>query len=317
MTCYVDRRKLAGDPLGSTECDLQSKSEFVDHRPSVRGYYGADYDTAETTAMHTNAVNKYRISRTVASADVLINIPKLKTHKKAGITCALKNLVGINAYKNWLPHHTEGTPDQGGDQFPSADLTNKAERWLIRGFRDLLLEHQAMAKWLVPVKRAGKSIFGDTREVVRSGNWYGNDTLWRTILDLNKILLYANPDGSLRHGEAACRKRYMSIVDGVIAGDGNGPEAPDPKACGLLIAGTNPVGVDAACARLMGLDWQRIPSVRNAFSVTQLPICDFAYSDIVAASSLPGFNGALTTLATEALFQFRPHFGWVGHLEAH
>jgi hypothetical protein len=39
-----------------------------------------------------------------------------------GMTCALKNLVGINANKNWLPHHTEGTPEQGGDQFPAGTL---------------------------------------------------------------------------------------------------------------------------------------------------------------------------------------------------
>ena len=32
------------------------------------------------------------------------SLPKLKTHKKAGITCALKNLIGINGNKEYLPH---------------------------------------------------------------------------------------------------------------------------------------------------------------------------------------------------------------------
>ena len=38
----VKREKLPGDPLGSTECDLNGFSEFVTHQPSrKRGYFGA------------------------------------------------------------------------------------------------------------------------------------------------------------------------------------------------------------------------------------------------------------------------------------
>jgi len=32
----------------------------------------------------------------------------LKLHRKAGITCALKNLIGINGNKEYLPHHRLG-----------------------------------------------------------------------------------------------------------------------------------------------------------------------------------------------------------------
>jgi hypothetical protein len=45
-----------------------------------------------------------------------------------------------------------------------------------------------------------KKILGETGKVIRSGNWHGNDTIWRMILDLNKILLYGNPDGTMRPG---------------------------------------------------------------------------------------------------------------------
>jgi Domain of unknown function (DUF362) len=105
----VSRTKLPGDPRGSTECDLTQFSEFVDHRPSAAGYFGADYNRQETNWAHSNGHHRYKVSRTVIESDVFINLPKLKTHKKAGITASLKNLVGINTYKNWLPHHTEGT----------------------------------------------------------------------------------------------------------------------------------------------------------------------------------------------------------------
>jgi hypothetical protein len=249
------------------------------------------------------------------TADVLVNLPKMKTHKKAGITCSLKNLVGINTYKNWLPHHTEGTPDQGGDQFPGASSKNRLERIATERFKAVLSAHPWAGSWLVPVKSLGKRLFGETRNTVRNGAWHGNDTLWRTVLDLNKILMYANPDGSLRPDDAASRKRYISVVDAVVAGEGNGPEAPDPKACGVLVAGTNPVAVDAACARVMGLDWSRIPSVRQAFAVGHYRLCDFAYSDVTVTSRQLAWSGPLADLPSSVTFRFRPHFGWRGHLE--
>ena len=39
-------------------------------------------------------------------------MPKLKTHKKCGVTISLKNLVGLNTNKNLLPHHSLGTPSR-------------------------------------------------------------------------------------------------------------------------------------------------------------------------------------------------------------
>lgn len=311
----ISRRSLPGDPLGSTCADLGNFSEFVTHSPSARGYYGADYNLAETNAVHSGGAHKYKVSRTVISADVFVNLPKMKTHKKAGITCSLKNLVGVNTYKNWLPHHNEGTPSQGGNQFPVDSAKRKAEGVATDRFKALLWSHPALGRWLIPVKTVGKKMFGDTRETIRSGNWYGNDTLWRTVLDLNKVLLYANPDGSLRTDLAGSRKRYVSLVDGIVAGEGNGPEAPDPKNAGLLVGGTNAVAVDAVCARLMGLDWQRIPCLRQAFTVSRYRLCDFAYEDIVIDSPDPLLCGRLTELSPEVNLEFRPHFGWTGHVE--
>ncbi len=40
------------------------------------------------------------MSKSPLVADVFINLPKLKTHKKCGLTVNLKSLVGINANKN-------------------------------------------------------------------------------------------------------------------------------------------------------------------------------------------------------------------------
>ena len=52
--------------------------------------------------------HRYLVARELIEADVVFNVPKLKTHKKAGVTGALKNLVGINGHKAYLPHHRKG-----------------------------------------------------------------------------------------------------------------------------------------------------------------------------------------------------------------
>ena len=62
----------------------------------------------------------------VLEADVIVNLPKLKTHKKAGVTCALKNLIGINGNKEYLPHHRIGGHNLGGDCYPGGSDLKRA-----------------------------------------------------------------------------------------------------------------------------------------------------------------------------------------------
>ena len=311
----VRRTRLQGDPRGSTHCDLREASEFADQTVGHRGYYGADYDVVETNQAHTSGRHRYMVSRTVMESDVFINLPKLKTHKKAGITCALKNLVGINTNKNLLPHYRLGTPIEGGDEFLESSVKNKTESLALAGVKRWAHRHERLAPMLVPLKYLGKAVFGDTRDVVRGGNWHGNDTVWRMVIDLNKVLLYADPDGTVRRRQVHERKSYLTVVDGIVAGEGNGPEAPDPKAAGLLVAGTNPATVDAVCCKLMGFDWQRVPVVRHAFGVERLPICPVGYTDVELESSEPMWRGRLTEGVGDPSLRFRPHFGWLGHIE--
>lgn len=125
----VSRRRLAGDPNGYIALDLGKYSEFADHGGAGR-YYGADYDAGEVNRHHSGGRHEYLIAGSAIRCDVIFNLPKLKTHKKAGITVSLKNLVGINGDKNWLPHHTEGDPSSGGDEHPSSDTNTKLRgRW--------------------------------------------------------------------------------------------------------------------------------------------------------------------------------------------
>jgi hypothetical protein len=156
------REELAGDPLGYTTVDLHEASEFSTF--GLGGpFYGADYDTKETARFHSNGSHRYVLCRSVMAADVVINLPKMKTHKKTGVTLSLKNMVGINGYRNCLPHFTIGTPSQGGDEFPESGFRSKVQSQAIVRFKQALVARGGTAGFTARfVKRLGRMIFGDT-----------------------------------------------------------------------------------------------------------------------------------------------------------
>jgi uncharacterized protein (DUF362 family) len=304
----IGKTSLPGDPRGAAVVNLDESSEFVGF-PGLGKLYGASYDTAETNERHKGSKHAYMLCRTAMDADVFINLPKLKTHKKVGLTCALKNLVGINANKNWLPHHTEGTPERGGDQFPISTSKTRLEHSSLGTVKRWFKGRSRLSWALVPAKKVGRLIFGDTQKVVRSGNWYGNDTCWRMVLDLNKCLFFFDGEGQRRQKPL----RYLAVVDGIIAGEGNGPMAPDPKSCGVILAGTNPLAVDCVAATLMGFDWQKLPVLRDAFEMRQLDFAGLRPGDVSVVSNRETWSGSLAGM--REVFHFRPHFGWVGAIE--
>jgi uncharacterized protein (DUF362 family) len=309
----VSRKKLNGDPSGYIAFDLGENSEFHLHKGAGR-YYGADYDEKELNSHHSNGKHEYLISASSILCDVVFSLPKLKTHKKAGITVSLKNLVGINGNKNWLPHHTEGNPSNGGDEHPNPNVKHKTERAIIPYFRQLSLKVPVLGSLIHrQARKIGKYIFGDTENVIRSGNWWGNDTIWRMCLDLNKIVLYGNADGTLRLGKAENRKRHFVLVDGIIAGEGNGPMNPDPFPAGLILFGLHPASVDATAAYLMGYNPSSIPIVENAFHCKNYPLTEWHWSDINLISNIEKWNGSLTNISDT--YAFKPHFGWLKKIE--
>jgi len=310
----IKKLKLQGDPKGKIVTNLLNEnSEFYGHRKSMKGYFGAGSDIREVNHSHDGHTNLYSVSRSILEADVFINLPKLKTHKKSGITCSLKNLVGINTYRNYLPHCSIGTPSEGGDQFPASHAKSRIESTLMPFIHQNFLGNSFLAKLFSPAIGIGKFIFGDNRQTIRGGSWYGNDTIWRMILDINKVLFYANPDGTLKVSHISNMKKCISIVDSIIAGEGNGPKAPDPVKAGYLIAGMNPVAVDAVCARIMNFDLYKIPSIFNAFRINNYPLVDFTPENIRIHCKNKYFS--LENLPADLIISFKPHQGWAGHIE--
>ena len=310
----AERRSLPGDPLGYRAVDLGERSFFTGSGLDPLRFRGADYDPGPTTAQHSAGRNAYLLSETVLSADLVVNLPKLKTHKKTGVTLALKNLVGINGDKNWLPHHSLGPVSAGGDEFPE-------DRWLDRWrSRATEIARPLLARGrLLRVFRAARRVEDATRgsAFVRSGNWHGNRTTWRMCCDLNRCFYYSDRAGLHLDAPAPVRT-VLTVLDGIVAGEGEGPLAPRDVPLGVVLAATDPLALDLAAVRLMGFDeaklaklrepmrdpGPRITAVRDAADVR---VCEVSASDFGAREL------ALDALRTERVFVAHP--GWIGHVE--
>lgn len=59
-------------------------------------------------------------------------------------------------------------------------------------------------------------------------------------------------------------KPRLCIVDAVVGMDGNGPTAGDPRPIGALLAGLSPHKTDLACASLIGLSREDVPTLEAA-----------------------------------------------------
>jgi uncharacterized protein (DUF362 family) len=121
---------------------------------------------------------EFYFPKALLKADLVISMPKLKTHHWAGATLGLKNLYGC------IPGAVYGWP---------------------------------------------KNIL----------HWCG---IPECIVDIG---------AALRPG--------FTLVDGIVAMEGDGPIHGTAKPMGILIAGTDPVAVDATCVRLMGLEPEALP----------------------------------------------------------
>jgi len=235
------------------------------------------YDPRLLARTHAPGRHRYLIARDVIEADVVINLPKLKTHKKAGVTCALKNLVGINGNKEYLPHHRVGGSRAGGDCYPDGGAVKRlmeyaADRENMAASLGLARLWQGIGRQL---DRVSRRLLNDRLGI--EGSWSGNDTVWRMCLDLNRILLYGRPDGTL--GDRV-ERQVIHVADAIVAGQGDGPLAPQPLPLGLLLASRNAVAMDWVGARLLGYDPARVPIVREAFAAFRWPLTAFRAADV-------------------------------------
>ncbi len=258
---------------------------------------------------HRAGRHQYLIAKEVIDAGVVINLPKLKTHKKACVTGALKNLVGINGNKEYLPHHRKGGSEDGGDCYAGGPRWKRAaEDWLDVANRHSPGTTQSTFAWMAGSAARIAAKLGADENL--EGSWYGNDTIWRTCLDLQRILRYGNLDGSL---SSAPQRTVISITDAMIGGEGEGPLANSPMLSGFVTGALSTAAAEWVHARLMGFDPEKIPLIREAFGGFPYPLTNFSPESIrvwTADTELSGRN--IFPFDGRA---FLPPRGWRGHCE--
>lgn len=156
----------------------------------------------------SGTIHHFDLARDIIEAEVIINLPKLKTHQMMGMTCAVKNLFGavIGLRK---PHlHLQAGADKGR-------------------FALMLLE---LAEEIRPA---------------------------------------------------------LTIVDGVLAMEGDGPGSGDPVQVGLLLAGVETLAIDVVAAELTGLApesiWTLVVARRSArpwSSLAEIELCGAPLADL-------------------------------------
>jgi len=148
-----------------------------------------DLNLDDVTLVHPaqqfSTIKKLYLPNTALGADLLVSMPKMKTHHWVGATLSMKNLFGV-----------------------------------------------------VP-----SGIYGWPKNVL---HWAGIDA---SIVDLH--FAFSN---------------HFAIVDGIVGMEGNGPIQGTPKPAGVLVAGPDPVAVDATCCRIMRIDPMRMGYIRLAAS---------------------------------------------------
>ncbi len=263
------------------------------------------YDPRELRKTHAPGRHRYLVARAIVEADVVVNVPKLKTHGKAGITGALKNLVGINGNKEFLPHHRVGGARHGGDCYPGGSVLKRAI--------EVALDQSNLADspgtrafaWSATADVLGRIVQRLGDEIGVEGAWSGNDTVWRTCLDLNRILHYGRPDGTLAE---TAQRRVLHVVDAMVAGQGDGPLAPEPLNLGLLLGGGNPAAVDWIGAHVLGYDTRRVALAREAFGRFRWPIAAFASDEVRLIGDLGGGESLAGVLGAAQSVKHPP--GW-------
>ena len=268
-------------------------------------YRGLQYSAHEMAQFHRDGKHVYAVSSTIASSDILISIPKLKTHEKVGVTLALKGCVGATALKQCLAHHRKGSVRRGGDEYPAfSPLQRLLSAVSDRAWNDsgTLSDSLRLTERVLSgvARRAGSTLWG---------GWHGNDTCWRMALDIARCAAYASPRGL----EPTVQRRHLVFMDGVMAGEGQGPLHPTPRPAGWLSFATDPFASDYVSTFAMGFDPAKIPVVREAARLTRYPVTSLRPADVRVR--LHGTFVTPSSLGVEGNRHFATPRGWSGSLE--
>ena len=142
---------------------------------------------------------------------------------------------------------------------------------------------------------AGRKLAKDTYYI---GSWYGNDTIWRTVVDLNYIVKYADQQG---HLQDTPQRKLLHLGDMIIAGERNGPVSPEPKKLGVILVSEDAAAFDMIVCKIMGFDPKKIPLIHaiHKMNPVEINVCNSSSSKTIFNEEKP----------------FKPHDAWVKALK--
>lgn len=270
-------REAPGDPRGDTVVDLAARSSLEALMRSGGRVGVSNYDCDTTTHHHRPGVHRYRIANSLLDSDVVINLPKWKTHVKTGVTGALKNFIGVNCDKAYLPHFRVGSPRQGGDEYPDSFTGVFLAR--LRPWLERVMPNEV-------IRSARKSLLSSTQRsgtpLIFGGAWPGNDTLWRTVHDMVFVARWLGKDGA----KLSSPRPILTLLDAIVAGEGDGPLRPEPREMNCLLFGTDPGQIDIHATALSGFDWNAIPMLSNLSRESARSITRFSRLDLLPIPEL-------------------------------
>lgn len=128
----------------------------------------------------------------------------------------------------------------------------------MKGLVGAVTQKNQLVHWRIGYPETGGDEYPDqksyeeaqTAKVTHRGSWPGNDTIWRMVADLYQALL------------TNTSRKYFTVIDGILAGEGQGPFCPTAKYAATLIAGEELLLTDITAVRYMGLDPYKIKYLR-------------------------------------------------------
>lgn len=124
----------------------------------------------------------------------------------------------------------------------------------LKGLVGTITKKNQLVHWRVGVPANGGDEYPDQESYDKAyasgklhrGSWPGNDTIWRMVVDLYQSLLTNE------------KQKRFTIIDGILAGEGQGPFCPTSKFANTLIASDDFLMADLVAARYMGLDPEKM-----------------------------------------------------------
>ena len=265
------RKRLAGDPQGEVKVNIGKKSLFKGTNPLLfRGTYN---ERLETIYHHSFGRHQYFFSKSIFFADTYISIPKLKTHAKVGVTLNIKGLIGTISNKNCLVHWRIVFPTLGGDEYPNPDSFVEYFKLYFQHFLFSIIPSKLyfilrnfLNRSYIGTKYNNWIAIKSQKQKMLRGAFSTNDTTWRMTVDVHNAFVKDINKIREKHKPGI---KVFSVIDGVVAGEKDGPHFPEKKNAGVIISGADLLSVDLVAARLMNINYLKVKYLEH-LSKTEL-----------------------------------------------